>query len=321
MFKPLVSVIVPIYNAEKYLVKCIESICNQYYQNLEIILVNDGSIDNSAMIIREYEKNDIRIKTIDQLNSGVSVARNHGLEVANGDYILFVDSDDWIEKNMIEVLVDNILLSNADISCCQYDKMVSSNITQFEIWDKEKTLKEFIIHKNINGSLGNKLIKRNILKDIFFDSRIKYGEDALFCWQCFINISSLCITDRVLYHGTMHNDSASGGGSYKPIRRDCIFVWKKIADSAAVLSKKLNVMAKAQLANMAFYSLYAMYYYDYCNDADEASFIKELKSGLHYLNKAHFIPLKVKISAFFLTMQNNFGRELIKIFIKKGRKK
>lgn len=310
MFQPLVSIIVPIYNTQRYLKKCLDSICNQSFSNIEILLVNDGSTDESLSIITEYEKMDNRLSVIDHNNAGVSVARNIGLNKAKGDYVLFIDSDDWIEKDMVETLVNNAILSHSDIACCQYDKSVRNDISKFEVWNQEKTLKEFIIHKKINGSLVNKLIKRELIDRIRFDPKIKYGEDALFCWQCLIKINSFCITNKILYHVTMHEDSASGGGSYKPIRRDCIVVWEKITDSAAVISDRLKTMSRAQLANMAFYSLYEMYYYDYYNTEDEACFIKELKSRRNYLLIARFIPLKIKVFAFLIT-QRKFSRTLI----------
>ena len=100
----MISVIIPIYNVEKYLTKCIESVINQTYKNLEIILVNDGSTDNSKEIIDKYSSIDSRIKVINKKNGGLSDARNVGIELAKGEYITFLDSDDWIELNMYEKL-------------------------------------------------------------------------------------------------------------------------------------------------------------------------------------------------------------------------
>ena len=110
--KELVSIIIPIYNVEKYLTKCIESVINQTYKNLEIILVNDGSTDNSKEIIDKYSLIDSRIKVINKKNGGLSEARNAGIEIAKGDYIGFLDSDDWIELNMYEKLYKYIKQEN-----------------------------------------------------------------------------------------------------------------------------------------------------------------------------------------------------------------
>ena len=114
----LISVIIPIYNVEKFLSFCIDSIVNQTYKNLEIILVDDGSTDNSGKICDEYALKDNRIKVMHKQNGGVSSARNVGLNIAKGKYIGFVDSDDYVENDMFEILHNLIIKNNVDISCC-----------------------------------------------------------------------------------------------------------------------------------------------------------------------------------------------------------
>lgn len=285
----MISVIVPVYNAEKFIKRCIDSILCQTYKDFELILINDGSKDNSYGILQDYEKTDVRIKLYNQDNQGVSSARNKGLEIAKGDYVLFIDSDDWIESNMFEILINNIKKSNSEISCCQYDKNISDEISEFEIWSRDAILSSFIEHKKINGSLVNKLIKREVISDIKFDITVHYGEDALFLWKILLNVNSLCITNKVLYHVVLHNDSASGGGSYKPIRKDCIKVWQIIVQDTEQISLLLNNLAKAQLANMAFYSIYEMLYYKYKNSNDIKLFLKVLKSNLQEFKDAKFI--------------------------------
>ena len=116
----LISIIIPVYNVEKYLRKCLDSIINQTYKKLEIILIDDGSTDNSGKICEEYAKKDDRIIVIHKENAGVSSARNRGIELANGKYIGFIDSDDWIEENMYETLYQNLLQFDVDISMCNY---------------------------------------------------------------------------------------------------------------------------------------------------------------------------------------------------------
>lgn len=115
MSMPLVSVIIPVYGVEKYIAQCLESIINQTYNNLEIIVINDGTRDRSAEIAKEYAAQDSRIKVYDFENGGLSVARNRGLEIATGDYISYIDSDDWIDLKLYEVLIDSALTNNADM--------------------------------------------------------------------------------------------------------------------------------------------------------------------------------------------------------------
>jgi len=116
----LISIIVPIYNVEIYLEKCLNSIINQTYKNIEILLINDGSSDNSLRICKKYQKKDKRIVLINKKNGGLSSARNAGIDKASGNYLLFIDSDDYIEIDMIEKLYNNIKSNNADISICNF---------------------------------------------------------------------------------------------------------------------------------------------------------------------------------------------------------
>lgn len=115
MDTPLISVIIPVYGVEKYISQCLESVINQTYNNLEIIVINDGTKDRSADIAKEYATQDSRIKVYDFENGGLSVARNRGLEIAKGDYISYIDSDDWIDLKLYEVLIDSALTNNADM--------------------------------------------------------------------------------------------------------------------------------------------------------------------------------------------------------------
>lgn len=126
-----VSIIVPIYNVEKYLNRCLDSLVNQTFKDIEIIALNNGSTDSSLDILKDYASNDNRITIIDNENLGVSKARNIGIDKASGKYIVFVDSDDWIDTNMIEVLYSNITKNNCDLVMCTY-------VREFDDHSKEK---------------------------------------------------------------------------------------------------------------------------------------------------------------------------------------
>lgn len=118
MNKPLISIIIPVYGVEKYIAQCLESVISQTYKNLEIIVVNDGTKDRSAEIAKDYAAKDSRIKVYDFKNGGLSVARNRGLEIATGDYISYIDSDDWLDKKMYETLLDAAMKNDADMVKC-----------------------------------------------------------------------------------------------------------------------------------------------------------------------------------------------------------
>lgn len=126
MRKPLISVIIPVYNVEKYIAKCIESVINQTYRNLEIIIVNDGSTDKSGTICDIYRNQDSRIKVIHKMNGGLSAARNAGIEIMSGEYVTFIDSDDYVNRRFIQILYESLVKEDADISICNYRHVYES---------------------------------------------------------------------------------------------------------------------------------------------------------------------------------------------------
>ena len=175
----LISVIVPVYNCEKYLDRCIESLINQTYKNIEIILINDGSKDNSLEICNKWQKNDNRIIVINKENGGVSSARNKGLEIAKGKYISFIDSDDYLDINCYNTLLENngnydVIVFNYYYDFINYKKV---GITNF---GNGKFEYELFRKNSIQGYACNKLYKSEIINKIRFDEKIKICEDLLF---------------------------------------------------------------------------------------------------------------------------------------------
>ena len=173
----LISVVVPVYNVEKYLKRCIKSVLNQTYKNLEIILVDDGSKDKSGQICDEYSKKDERIKVIHKENGGLSDARNVGIENSFGKYICFIDSDDYVDVKFLENLYSIIKKYNADISVCCY-KIVSENVENLkieekreyneEVWDKEQSYKELLLFGKLENYIWNKLLKKSLFNGVYF---------------------------------------------------------------------------------------------------------------------------------------------------------
>ena len=164
-----ISIIVPVFNVEKYIERCVKSIENQSYRNLEIILVDDESPDRCPQICDEYAKRDERIKVLHKKNGGLSDARNAGLDVATGEYIAFVDSDDWVETDFIETLYRNAESENADISIigCTlvWDngrKKQLSNEDEYYLFDKETAIRELLKQKKFYCMTCQKMYKRKI---------------------------------------------------------------------------------------------------------------------------------------------------------------
>lgn len=178
-----ISVIVPVYKVEPYLRKCLDSIVNQTYQNLEIILVDDGSPDNSGAICDEYAAWDERIRVIHKANNGVSSARNAGLAVATGEWVGFVDSDDWIETDMYEYLLQGAEKYGAAVAVCGMRKAgtgvpLSFQYEEVRILNREQALRELLGNTNMLLSCCGKLAKRELWEKVRF-SDFKIGEDLL----------------------------------------------------------------------------------------------------------------------------------------------
>lgn len=218
MKKDLISIIVPIYNAEKYLKRCIESIISQTYLNLEIILVDDGSKDNSSKICDDYANKDNRIKVIHKENEGVSKARNDGLKLATGKYILFVDSDDWLEKEMCEKMINKIISNDSDLVVCEYNNFYENeNRTEnVNLKDLKNVSFAEIISDDSNkygGFPWNKLIKRSVIKNNFRED-IFYYENLLFFLENSNNIKRYSVVHEKLYNYNINDGSALHSKKY-----------------------------------------------------------------------------------------------------------
>ena len=213
MENDLISVIVPIYNVEKYLNKCLDSIINQTYKNLEIILIDDGSPDKCPQICDEYAKKDKRVKVIHKLNGGLSSARNTGIDIANGKYISFVDSDDYIDKRMLEKLHKNIIETKSELAICNlfyvYDKKKSAIEFEKENFivsgtDKFKNL--YNRYNIVTILASNKLYSKTIFKDIRYKNGI-VNEDEEIIFKILDKTNKVSYINDKLYYYVQRNDS------------------------------------------------------------------------------------------------------------------
>lgn len=218
----LVSIIVPIYNAQKYLDECIESIVNQTYKNIEIILVNDGSTDNSIEICKEYSIKDSRIIVIDKINTGVSDSRNIGIKRSSGEYICFVDSDDFLDSKFVEVMVNAISQDYIDMAYCNYMYYYSGKFIQKKPRLTSKTydieeLKSRIIDDGtmsgiLFGSVWCGIYKKEIIEkyNIKFYEHIKHNEDGVFNIEYCLNANKInVLSDKSLYFYRQTESSSS----------------------------------------------------------------------------------------------------------------
>lgn len=226
MIKGLVSIIVPVYNVESYLQNCLESLIGQTYSNIEIILVDDGSVDASSKVCDDYSLRDNRVKVIHQSNQGVSCARNVGLKSAEGEFFSFVDGDDTVEKNYIELMVQKLIENDVDLvrlswdrggKKCTYAINFDKNGNALVTYENVTDLQWFA---NIWG-----LFRFESLK-YYFDENLKYAEDNLFVFEYFLHSrrKRMLLANNPYYHYTIVNQSASQLNVLKRLEISNIFI-------------------------------------------------------------------------------------------------
>lgn len=211
-----VSVIVPVYNVDKYLSECLESLAIQSYKNIEILLIDDGSTDNSPIICDEFVSKYDNFYVYHLANSGVSNARNYGLRKSSGKYIMFVDSDDIVDKNYVSTMVKNIIEKKVDMVVCGYcfkykDRISVQNVPDNIYFNQFESLRELYKTDSIQGYSVNKIFKKSIIDkcDIMFNSNIKISEDMLFIFDYLLHCSKIYSTNKNLYYYRMRKSSAS----------------------------------------------------------------------------------------------------------------
>lgn len=221
----LVSIVVPVYNAEKYLEQCLNSIQNQTYKNFEVILVNDASIDNSETICKGFVEGDSRFRYFLKANGGASSARNFGLDHVRGDFITFIDADDWVDENHLEVLINNIRENNSDMAVSSIKKFDSSNNFYFRVYSNQEKyllnynklnreeflviLPKLILANNSYKISVCKLFKKELVYETRFDNSLIYGEDTEFFFNLYCNMDSISYVDEVTYIYRLHDESSS----------------------------------------------------------------------------------------------------------------
>ena len=225
MNNELISIIVPIYNTEKYLHECLDSILNQSYTNFEVLLINDGSTDSSGTICQEYVERDSRFRYFEKDNGGVASARNLGLERSEGTYITFIDSDDWVEFNYLEVLYTALKENDTDVAISTYKRFAQDGVFYLRSYSKENDEFLNIGKRNRNSfleilpklgeldhsfySISSKLIKREIIGNLLFDEQVSYAEDLNFFFRLYLGVESVVYVRDYTYIYRTHDASTS----------------------------------------------------------------------------------------------------------------
>lgn len=259
-----ISIIVPVYNAEKYIENCIQSIIDQSHNNIEIIFVDDGSVDSSLEILNKYKSLDKRVKVISKENGGVSSARNVGMNKATGEYILFVDSDDTIDPNTLKICLDRLDVKQADTVVFDYCKLIKDNLIEDSsenlkdgVIKSEKFIRDILVNNDFNFFTGvwRFLFSRKIIQEnnIVFDN-MKFAEDLIFIYKYMFKSNNILIVNKALYNYNLINpDSACKKHGVKYIE-DYIAIPNKLCDIFTE-ERYINDITKKVIAETYVYNI------------------------------------------------------------------
>lgn len=249
-----VSIIVPIYNMEKHLEQCIDSIILQTYKDLEVILVNDGSTDRSSEICDMYSKKDSRIKVIHKKNGGVSSARNVGISSATGEYVLFVDSDDYISSDMVNVLLSTIEENKVDLVVCGFVVFSNGHINNIcynsALYNnKEQIASFFSLLEGRTNSPCNKMYRKNLIKK-HFDVNLVVGEDLIFNLDYITECNSIFVVDKSLYFYRRENQNSLSKLFHKNIFEIILYLHER---QVKYIHEASNGKVKSDIIDLNFY--------------------------------------------------------------------
>lgn len=305
-----ISIIIPVFQVEKYIRRCLDSILSQTYSNLEIILIDDGSRDMSGKICDEYAIKDSRIKVIHQDNAGVSVARNKGLDICTGDYVTFVDSDDFLEPFMYEKMMEKVTEYNCDVvmcDCVKDDGVIQTPYTHdiragFYDYDqlKEEYYPHLLMMENVEypATISNCLIlfRRKAASSVRYIEGVRYSEDLLFGAQLLYNAKSFYyMKGEFYYHYWMNSESAS-----HTFKKD---KWK---DYITLYNVSQNIFKDNKVILNQTYIMLLFFMYNYINDVilfKELNTNEKLLYTENILNDDYIIKLfkKIKISKLLIS--------------------
>ena len=288
---PLITIVIPIYNVENYLHKCVTSVINQTYTNLEIILVDDGSPDKCGEICDEYEKLDKRIKVIHKTNGGLSDARNAGIDIATGKYISFIDSDDYIDQDYVEFLYNQISKYNTRMAICShrvlYDtgKIIEKQTDEVSILDSKTVLERILYDEDIDLSTWAKLYDINLFKDIRFPKGRLY-EDSATTYLLIDQCKKISIESKSKYNYVIRRSSITNN-KFTAKKMDLITSTEEMADY--IITKYPDLKSAAERRVM----------YSYLSTLsqlvnDEKSHFEEEKKIMGYIKSHRYMILKDK---------------------------
>lgn len=311
MEEDLISVIVPVYNVEGYLAACLDSILNQSYRFLEIIVINDGSTDFSLKIAETYAQNDDRIKVYSYENSGLSMARNHGLDVATGNLITFVDSDDLLLPDALEVMISYMKSQDADLVEGEfvrgkiYKPIPTLHALKSIVFSPQEAISDALYQKNLLPSAWGKLYKKELFDGLRFEKAILY-EDLNIFYKLFERCNKIVWTDFPVYFYRITDDSITN--TWKSQRLDVLRVTEQLEDYIAEKYPSLLPAAKDRRLSANF-NMFAL-----CSiNGDKENAVKCWNHIKNYRNQSLFNP-KVRIKNKTGILLSYFGKRVFRIF-------
>lgn len=314
--KPCLSIIVPVYNGEKFIEKCIDSIINQTLKEIEILIVNDGSKDNTLSIIEGIAKKDSRVKILNQKNFGVSAARNNGISKVRGKYIAFVDADDYIDKTMYEKMYKKAEKFNSDIVICNVNdvlnnnKKVSLNLNEGIIDIRKLTESEFLSNEyfKLGTAVWHKIFKSNLIKE----NKIKFinysevaSEDTLFNYEAMLKAKRLYCIDEALYDYRINEVSLTKSKSAKEN------MVKRCMNTVSIMS---DFLSKNRIKDENFIDYITYWQFinalSYVNELSIKSLVNSIKeySKISTFNKSiRKIALSSKLDKYFINHKGSYS--------------
>ena len=290
---PKISIIIPVYNVEKYLRQCLDSVVNQTLHDIEIICVNDGSTDGSAQILEEYRQRDERIKVIHKENEGVSIARNKGIEQATSEYITFCDSDDTFKSNLCEKVYEKINKDSPDVIYYGHDNYINDKYSDTDCVNIKKLKNNGFKYKDwldLQVFIWEKTFKKTFLlqNNIAFPQNIKNAEDVVFCLECFLSNPKYSIIEDSLYNYSVERNGKSTFSNPNGIKND-FEAYKYLTRTKQY--KEQNIARKRDLTD--FFIRGSLWYYNkFKNTEFEPQILNDMKNYSDFVKtQFHFFNL------------------------------
>ena len=310
MNNPLVTILSPCYNVGQFLPKYFETVLGQTYVNLQVVLIDDGSKDNTWAVMQEYAAMDSRVEVYHQENQGVSATRNNLLDKVKGDYVLFVDSDDWIELDMVEYLVKVAIEHNTKFVMCEMmvdDSKPRMPDSEIKILSQEQAVHDFLRHEYFIGSMCNKLLSSRLFHNERFHCGISYGEDALFCWRVLQKVDKVVLTDRQLYHYRMNEGSISHTNWTPEKKGTGHLVWEQISRETTILWPQYKSVADATFAISDMWNLYYALKSNYKKDKYIDLYQAHVRHSLLLILRSGLVNMKKYLFAMLVSYSYRLG--------------